>query len=70
MSELRPRHDAAARARGAVLLEQNAALEGLQLSPASKTDSAEYVAGTITGAEMVTRARIRAGLERDGCQSS
>lgn len=65
MSDTTQRLDAAARARGAALLEQNAALEGLQLSAASKADSAEYVAGTITGADMVTRARRRAGLEPD-----
>lgn len=65
MSDTTQRLDAAARARGSAFLEQNARLEGLELSDASRGDSAEYVTGTITGAEMVTRARVRAGLEPD-----
>lgn len=65
MTDTTQRLDAAARARGAAFLEQNARLEGLELSAASRADSAEYVAGSLTGAEMVTRARLRAGLDAD-----
>lgn len=63
MGEVAQRLDAAARARAAAFLEQNARLEGLELSAASRADSAEWVVGTLTGAEMVTRARSRFGLD-------
>lgn len=57
--------DAIERARGAAFVEQNARLEGIELSPESKTDTAEYVAGTITASDVVARARRRFGLEPD-----
>lgn len=42
----------------------SAAMEGLPVSEAARTDSEEYVAGVITSAEVVARARARYGLDR------
>jgi hypothetical protein len=38
-------------------------MEGLYVSEAARADSAEYVAGHITGEELVARARSRYGLD-------
>lgn len=65
MTDTTQRLDAAARARGAAFVEQNARLEGIELSPESKADTAEYVAGMITASDVVARARARFGLEPD-----
>ena len=37
-------------------------MEGLPVTPTSRSDAAEFVSGAINAAEMVTRARLRAGL--------
>ena len=52
-----------ARARYAAFLTQNSRLEGIEPSAESLADSAEWVAGTITAAEVVARARARCGLD-------
>lgn len=63
MTDTTQRTSEADRARAASFAEQNARLEGIELSAASKADTAEYVAGTITASDVVARARQRFGLE-------
>jgi hypothetical protein len=53
----------AARARAVAAAEHNGVLEGLHLDAASQADAGEYVAGEITSADLVARARARFGLD-------
>ncbi|WIM72768.1 hypothetical protein QP028_02510 [Corynebacterium suedekumii] len=37
-------------------------MEGVDVTPATRADAEEYIAGAITSDELVTRARARHGL--------
>ena len=50
------------RQRRVSLALHNGAMEGVDVTPATRADAEEYIAGAITSDELVTRARARHGL--------